>query len=161
MFRPDPADRQQLPWVLTYSCFLKVHVATRHTVAELGPLKKVYTMLETQVTSIILCGTQIYFPCRLAQLNKDTCMFVDALWSPAGKGLTSWLSFVMSNCDVVTYPLVSWVRCDAWLYRFLIFAPFLTLWCIFLYGFSWPLAYVKSSQLVALNCQKCWFPKHR
>ena len=33
-------------------------------------------------------------------------MLVDALWSPAGKGLTSWLSFVMSNCDVVTSPLV-------------------------------------------------------
>ena len=32
---------------------------------------------------------------------------VDALWSPAEKGLTSWLSFVMSNCDVVTFPLVS------------------------------------------------------
>ena len=27
-----------------------------------------------------------------------------------GKGLTSWLSFVMSNCEVVTFPLVSWVR---------------------------------------------------
>ena len=27
-------------------------------------------------------------------------LFVDALWSPAGKGPTSWLSFVMSNCDV-------------------------------------------------------------
>ena len=40
-------------------------------------------------------------------------LFVDALWSPAGKGLTSWLSFVMSNCDVVTFPLVSWVRCGA------------------------------------------------
>ena len=38
-------------------------------------------------------------------------LFVDALWSPAGKGLTSWLSFVVSNCDVVTFPLVSWVRC--------------------------------------------------
>ena len=25
----------------------------------------------------------------------------DVLWSLAGKGLTSWLSFVMSNCDVV------------------------------------------------------------
>ena len=49
-------------------------------------------------------------------------LFVDALWSPVGKGLTSWLSFVMSNCDVVTFPLVSWVRCGAWLYRFLIFA---------------------------------------
>ena len=40
-------------------------------------------------------------------------LFVDALWSPAGKGLTSRLSFVMSNCDVVTFPLVSWVRCGA------------------------------------------------
>ena len=39
--------------------------------------------------------------------------FVDALWSPVGKGLTSWLSFVMSNSDVVTFPLVSWVRCGA------------------------------------------------
>ena len=40
-------------------------------------------------------------------------LFVDALWSPAGKGLTSWLSFVVSNCDVVTFPLISWVRCGA------------------------------------------------
>ena len=54
-------------------------------------------------------------------------MFVDALWSPAGKGLTSWLSFVMSNCDVVTFLLVSRVRCGALLYLFLIFALFLTL----------------------------------
>ena len=41
------------------------------------------------------------------------CLFVDALWSPAVKVLISWLSFVMSNCDVVTFPLVSWVRCGA------------------------------------------------
>ena len=54
-------------------------------------------------------------------------LFVDALWSPAGKGLTSWLSFVMSNFDVVTFPLVSGVRCGACLYRFLIFALFRTL----------------------------------
>ena len=25
-----------------------------------------------------------------------------ALWSPAGKGLTSWLSFVVSNCEFAT-----------------------------------------------------------
>ena len=37
-------------------------------------------------------------------------LFVDALWSPGGKGLNSWLSFVMSICDVVTFPLV---RCGA------------------------------------------------
>ena len=40
-------------------------------------------------------------------------LLIDALWSPAGKGLASWLSFVMSNCEVVPFPLVSWVGCDA------------------------------------------------
>ena len=38
-------------------------------------------------------------------------LFICALWSPAGKGLTSWLSFVVSNCEFVTFPLVSLVRC--------------------------------------------------
>ena len=36
--------------------------------------------------------------------------FIDALWSPAWKVLTSWLSFVTSNCEVFTFPLVSWIR---------------------------------------------------
>ena len=31
-------------------------------------------------------------------------LFIAALWLPAGKGLTSWLLFVMSNCDFVTFP---------------------------------------------------------
>ena len=38
-------------------------------------------------------------------------LFIDALWSPVGKELTAWPSFVMSNCEVVTFPLVSWVMC--------------------------------------------------
>ena len=49
----------------------------------------------------------------LVLLGFHARLFVDALWSPAGKGLTSWLSFVMPNCDVVTFPMVSWVRCGA------------------------------------------------
>ena len=40
-----------------------------------------------------------------------TRLFICALWSPAGKGLTSWLSFVVPNCEFATFPLVSWVRC--------------------------------------------------
>ena len=40
-----------------------------------------------------------------------TGLFICALWSLAGKGLTSWLSFVVSICEFVTFPLVSWVRC--------------------------------------------------
>ena len=51
--------------------------------------------------------------CYFCLFSLSCNLFVDALWSPAGKGLTSWLSFVMSNCDVVTFPLVSWVRCGA------------------------------------------------
>ena len=31
-------------------------------------------------------------------------LFIAALWSSAGKGLTSWLLFVMFNCDFVTIP---------------------------------------------------------
>ena len=30
-------------------------------------------------------------------------LLIAALWSPAGKGLTSWLLFMMSNCDFVTF----------------------------------------------------------
>ena len=33
--------------------------------------------------------------------------FVVTCW----RGLTSWLSFVVSNCEFATFPLVSWVRC--------------------------------------------------
>ena len=40
--------------------------------------------------------------------------------------LTSWLSFVVYNCEFVTFPLVTWVRCGTWLYQFLIFVPLLT-----------------------------------
>ena len=52
-------------------------------------------------------------------------LFICALWSPAGKELASWLSFVVSNSDFVSFPLVSWVRCGTRFYRFLTFAPLL------------------------------------
>ena len=32
---------------------------------------------------------------------------IDALWAPAGKGLTSWISIVMSNCEFVIFPFVT------------------------------------------------------
>ena len=49
------------------------------------------------------------------------------LWSHAGKGLASWLLFVMFIVFLSLSHLVSWVRCGTWLYWFLIFALFLTL----------------------------------
>ena len=54
-----------------------------------------------------LCYFCIVLLCFYARL------FVDALWLPAAKGLTSWLTFVVSNCGVVTFQLVSLVRCGA------------------------------------------------
>ena len=51
------------------------------------------------------------------------CLVVTC-WARAD--LLNWLSFVVSNCEFVTFPLVSWVRCGTWLYRFLIFVPLLT-----------------------------------
>ena len=39
------------------------------------------------------------------------CLFIAALWSPAGKGLTSWLLFVMFVVVLLLFHVVSWVRC--------------------------------------------------
>ena len=33
-----------------------------------------------------------------------TRLLIGALWSPAGKGMTSWLLYVALNCVVVTFP---------------------------------------------------------
>ena len=33
-----------------------------------------------------------------------TRLFICALWSSVGKGLTSWLSFAVSNCEFATFP---------------------------------------------------------
>ena len=54
----------------------------------------------------MVCGSFMFFStCVLLCLCAR--LFICALWSPAGKGLTSWLSFVVSNCEFVTFPLVS------------------------------------------------------
>ena len=37
-------------------------------------------------------------------------LFIVALWSPEGKGLTSWLLFVMFNCILSLSYMVSWVK---------------------------------------------------
>ena len=49
------------------------------------------------------------------------------------------------NCDVVTFPLVSWVRCGAWLYRILIFALFLTSNST-KHALSWPASLMSASE---------------
>ena len=40
-------------------------------------------------------------------------LFIAALWSPAGKGLTSWLLLVMFTIFLLLSHEVSWVGCGA------------------------------------------------
>ena len=54
-------------------------------------------------------------------------LFVAALWSHAGKGLTSWVLLVMFIVFLLLSHVISWVRCGVRLYPFLIFAIFLIL----------------------------------
>ena len=64
------------------------------------------------VGSIITCFVDLLCFCYvLCVLYLCAHLFICALWSSAGKGVTSWLSFVVSNCEFVTFPLVSCVRC--------------------------------------------------
>ena len=61
--------------------------------------------------AVLLLWIFYFFFSALCLLCLCARLFICALWSPAWKGLTSWLSFVLSNCQFVTFPLVSWVRC--------------------------------------------------
>ena len=53
-------------------------------------------------------------------------LFFAALWSPAWKGLTSWLLLVMFIVFLFLSHVVFCVRCGTRLYRSLIYAVFLT-----------------------------------
>ena len=47
----------------------------------------------------LICCVCLVLSCFRARL------FIDALWPLAGKGLNSWLSFVMSNGEVFLFPI--------------------------------------------------------
>ena len=44
------------------------------------------------------CGPYDSLTSKSNTIIQQIGLFIDALWSPAGKGLTSWLLFVKSNC---------------------------------------------------------------
>ena len=112
---------------MTYICVL-IHIWNKNEdgapLNRFKPSSKIFYLSFQSGTSFVdlLCFCSV-----LCLLCLCVRLFICALWSPAGKGLTSWLLFVVSNCEFATFSLVSWVGCGTWLYRFLIFAPLLTL----------------------------------
>ena len=102
---------------LCYLCFvfvsssiseLRVRLARCET--DLSPPMKYFF---TDHSKAVLLLWIIYGISVLVLLCFRARLLIDAIWSPPGKGLTSWLLFVLSNCKVVTFPKVSWVRCGA------------------------------------------------
>ena len=59
------------------------------------PVKYIYWPFQDGTSVVLFLSCVCYAFARL---------FIDALWSPAGKGLTSWLSFVMSYYVFVIFP---------------------------------------------------------
>ena len=73
---------------------------------------------------MLFCGSFLLFVFRIILY----CLFLAALWSSAGKGLSSWLSCMWRFLVFyVTSPYCGWVRCGIGLYGFLVFAFVLTL----------------------------------
>ena len=71
------------------------------------------------------CGSFMFLFCLVFAMSLCASVymcFVVTCWKRAD--LLALMCGVF--CEFVTFPLVSWVRCGTWLYRFLIFAPLLT-----------------------------------
>ena len=66
---------------------------------QLKPSSKIFLLTVLRRTSF---ADHLYYLCLVFVMLPR--LFIAALWSPAGKGLTSWLSFVMFNCVFVTFP---------------------------------------------------------
>ena len=83
----------------------------------------------TVLRRYFFCGSFMFLFCLVFAMSLCASVymcFVVTCWERA-----DLLALVCGVCcEFVTFPLVSWVRCDTWLYRFLIFAPLLTLLCL-------------------------------
>ena len=84
---------------------LRVRLARRET--SLSPTVKYFYWLFQGSASFVdnLCYFCLFLLCFRARL------FINALWSPVGKGLTSWLSFVMSKGGI---NLKEKIHCVIW-----------------------------------------------
>ena len=51
------------------------------------------------VEEVFFCGSFMFLFCLVFAMFCAR-LFICALWSPAGKGLTSWLSFVVSSVSL-------------------------------------------------------------
>ena len=99
----SPAGKELTPWLSCMPCFLVlchfpkcvlVHININ---GEVGAMN-CFSPTVTVPRRYIFCGSFVL--CLSCFLR----LFVAALWSPARKGLTSWLLFMVFNCVFVAFP---------------------------------------------------------
>ena len=95
---------------LHLSFLVLIHIRTKGEVGAVKPVKALQINILIDRYKVVLILWMIHVISVLCLLCFRARLLIDALWSPAGKGLTSWLSFWMSNCEFVTFQLESWVR---------------------------------------------------
>ena len=82
-----------------YLCVL-IHIWIK---GEVGAVKPVWALqwniLLTVPRRCFFCGSFMFLFCLVFAVFCAR-LFICALWSPAGKGLTSWLSFVVSSVSL-------------------------------------------------------------
>ena len=112
--------------VLKNKTFFLIHFRNKD---EVGPGKHVQALQWKLFYCLFSDGASFVDPfCYLCFMSVIlSCLFLAALWSPAGKCLTSWLSCMWCFLVFLLFShMVSWVRCDIWVCRFLIFDFFHT-----------------------------------
>ena len=63
------------------------------------------------LSAVCDCGISWAYSLTIFVFVMFSRLFIAAVWSPTGKGLISWRSFVMFNCVLSLSHAVSWVRC--------------------------------------------------
>ena len=81
-----------------------VHIRIKGEIGAGNWFKPPLKVLLTVPRRYFFCGSFLMF----AMLSR---LLIAALWSPAGKWMTSWPSFVVLNCVLSLSHVVSRVRC--------------------------------------------------
>ena len=138
----------------------RLTAAVIHVVVYFLPSSKIFLL--TVPRQYFFCGSFVLFmSCVCNAFTSVHCCLVVTCWERA-----DLLALVCDvYCVLILSHVVSWVRCGTWLYRFLIFAVFLTLFyaVILLDSSSWLYVYIYkgksqnwSLQVQFGNCSMYW-----
>ena len=111
-----PYHQKDSTFICHLSAVTMISLAKRHK----KPSIKIFLL--TVPRRYLFCGSYVFFVSCVSQASVSVLCCLVVNW----KGLTSWLFLVMFIVFLSLSHVVSWVRCCTWLYRFPIFAVFLT-----------------------------------